>query len=261
MDGTISRRPTTEVTAIMARQQATPPTVDAPTTRAVAPSPRLATTPPSRVATTSNNIMTPNAIRQMTLVHQCQTCNNNPFHILFNDDNDYDTVVASNCNPSAPPTILPSSVLPVTPPMHQAPRQVASSPSILILLSNRGSYPPPRNRGCQPPRHSSRPLQPLQPTAPSMTYAQTHPKSHSSHHLSPSSKPTPFLLLNLMTIGIVHQPQDHPACLDASPNSSATGPSAISCTRQYIISLTFDLLMPLLSQSLANLPTINIHAL
>jgi hypothetical protein len=94
-----------------------------------------------------------------------------------------------------------------------------------------------------------------------MTYAQTHPKSHLSHHLLPSSEPIPFLLLNLMMIGIVHQPQDHPACLNAPTNSSATEPPAMSHLRHYIISLILDLLMPLPSQSLANLPTIIIQAL
>jgi hypothetical protein len=67
--------------------------------------------------------------------------------------------------------------------------------------------------------------------------------------------------LNLMTNGIVHQPQDHPACPDAPPNSTATGPPAVSCARHYIISSTLDLLMPLPSESLANLPAINIQAL
>jgi hypothetical protein len=76
-----------DLTAIMAGQQGTPPTVDAPPTRVVAPCPRVVTTPPPRVAATSNNILTPNAIRQMPLFHQRQTCNsNNPFHILSNNN-------------------------------------------------------------------------------------------------------------------------------------------------------------------------------
>jgi hypothetical protein len=92
-----------DLTAIMAGKQMTPPTVDAPTLRVVAPCPRVATSPPPRVTTTSNNIMTPDAIRQMPLVHQHHTHNNNPFHILSNNDNDDDnTVVTSNCSPSAP---------------------------------------------------------------------------------------------------------------------------------------------------------------
>ncbi len=119
-----------ELTAIMAGQQRTPPKVDAPNPRVVAPCPRVVTTPPPKVATTSNNITTPNAIRQMFLVHQCNTCNNNLFHILSNDDNNDDTVLASNCSPSAPPNILPSSIPPVNPLTCQVPRRIASSPPI-----------------------------------------------------------------------------------------------------------------------------------
>jgi hypothetical protein len=76
-----------ELTTIMAGQWTNPPTVDAPTPRVVAPCLRVATTPPPRAATTSNNITTPDAIRQMPLVHQRHTRNNNPFHILTDDDN------------------------------------------------------------------------------------------------------------------------------------------------------------------------------
>jgi hypothetical protein len=54
-----------ELTAIMAGQQTTPPTVDALIARVVAPCPRMVTTPPPKVATTSNNLMTSDAIRQM----------------------------------------------------------------------------------------------------------------------------------------------------------------------------------------------------
>ncbi len=89
---------------------------------------------------------------------------------------------------------------------------------------------------------------------PSLTLRQWY-----SH--TPSSEPTPFLLLNLMTNGIVHQPQDHPVCPDAPPVSSATGPCVISHARHYITSSTLELIMPLPSQSLKNLPTINIQAM
>jgi hypothetical protein len=54
-----------ELTAIIAPQQIDPPTVDASTPRVVTPCPWVVNTPPSRVATTSNNITMPNAIRQM----------------------------------------------------------------------------------------------------------------------------------------------------------------------------------------------------
>ncbi len=53
----------------------------------------------------------------MPLVHQSD------------DDDDDDTVVASNCSPSAP-LILPSSVLPVTPPTCRSPHQLVSLPPI-----------------------------------------------------------------------------------------------------------------------------------
>jgi hypothetical protein len=92
-----------ELTTIMAGQQTDPPTVNAPTLRVVAPCPRVPTTPSPREATTSNNIMTPDAIRQMQLIHQRHTRKNNPFHILTNDDDDDDTVIASNCSPKLQP--------------------------------------------------------------------------------------------------------------------------------------------------------------
>ncbi len=109
-----------QLTAIMAGLRSTPPTVDAPTVRVVAPCPRVVTTPPPMVAIISNNIITPNAIRQIPLVHQHHTRNNNPFQILSDDDNDDDTVVARNYSPSAPPTILPSSIPPLNPFMRHA---------------------------------------------------------------------------------------------------------------------------------------------
>jgi hypothetical protein len=110
-----------ELTAIMAGQQTDTPTVDAPTPRVVAPCLRVATTPPPMAATTSSNITTPDAIRKMPLIHQRHTRNNNPFHILTNNDNNVDTVIASNCSSSAPPTISPSSAPPVNPPTCQVP--------------------------------------------------------------------------------------------------------------------------------------------
>ena len=104
-----------DLTVILAGRQ----TQEAPPApRVVAPSPRVANAPPPRVATTSNNIMAPNIIRNMPLVHQCQTRNNNPFNILTDDDNDDDTVVASNCSPRNPLPSLPTSELPVRPPTN-----------------------------------------------------------------------------------------------------------------------------------------------
>ena len=89
-----------DLTAIMARQTATQLPMDSPDTRIEAASQRVGHATPPRVATTSNNITAPNFIRQMPLVHQRHTRNNNPFQILAtNDDDDDDTAVASNCSP------------------------------------------------------------------------------------------------------------------------------------------------------------------
>jgi hypothetical protein len=109
--------------------------------------PGLYGTPPPRVTTTSKNITTPNAIRQMLLVHQCQTRNNNPFHILSDDDINDDTVIARNCSPSAHPPIPPSSVLPETPPTCQSSCQVASPlpiPPSTVQPRLLPTTPPPR---------------------------------------------------------------------------------------------------------------------
>jgi hypothetical protein len=71
-----------ELTPDISGQQTDPPTVDAPTPRVVAPCLRVATNPLPRAATTSNTITTPDAIRQMPLIHQHHTCNNNSFQTL-----------------------------------------------------------------------------------------------------------------------------------------------------------------------------------
>jgi hypothetical protein len=63
-----------------------------PAQRVAAPSTRVANAPPTRVATTSNKITAPHVIRTMPLVHQRHTRNNNPFHILSDDDDNDDTV-------------------------------------------------------------------------------------------------------------------------------------------------------------------------
>ncbi len=99
-----------------------------PAQRVAAPSLRVANTPPPRVATMSNNITAPNAIRHMPLVHQRQTCNNNPFHILSDNDDDDDTVVASNCSPRDPPPTLPTIDLRASQPRKRLMRQLVSKP-------------------------------------------------------------------------------------------------------------------------------------
>jgi hypothetical protein len=89
-----------KMTAIMAGQRA--PAMP-PAQRVVEPTPRI--------ATTSNNITVPNIIRNMPRIHQRQTHNNNPFHILTDDDDNVNTVVASNCTPRIPPPSLPTTDL------------------------------------------------------------------------------------------------------------------------------------------------------
>ncbi len=151
---------------IMARQQTNPPRVDAPTLRVVTPCPRVATTPPPRGVATSNNIMTPNAIRQMSLVHRRHTHNNNPFHILTDDDDNDDTVITSNCSPSAPPTISPSSVPPVNSHMHQNPLRLTSPaliPPPTVPPRRLPTTPPPRVQATQAFILASTPAAPYSP--------------------------------------------------------------------------------------------------
>jgi hypothetical protein len=68
-----------DLTAIMTGQQTTPLPIDSPDTRLGAADQRVGHATPPRVATTSNNITAPNFIRQLPLIHQCHTRNNNPF--------------------------------------------------------------------------------------------------------------------------------------------------------------------------------------
>jgi len=170
-----------DLTAILAGQQTpecpkmrtgTHPTVSTgtPAPRVTAPSPRVVNTPPPRVATTSKNIMAPNVIRNMPLVHERHTRHNNPFNILTDDDDDDDddTVVASNCSPRQPPPSLPTSNLPVHRPSNRPKRQLTIQPT---------SHPSP----CQP---SSPPTSPpprvlaspshIQATAPTAPHSQVH---------------------------------------------------------------------------------------
>ena len=120
-----------DLTVIMAGQPASQPPIDSPDTRMEAASQRVGHATPPRVATTLNNIIAPNVIRQMPLVHQRHTRNNNPFQILAtDDDDDDDTVVASNCSPRLPPPNLPFSDNPRIPPARPRTRQVANQPTI-----------------------------------------------------------------------------------------------------------------------------------
>ena len=120
-----------DLTAIMvAGQPATQSPIDSPDTRMEAASQRVGHASPPRVATTLSNITAPNVIRQMPLVHQRHTRNNNPFQILASDgNNDEDTVVTSNCSPRLPPPSLPPSGNPRTPPARPRTLKVASQPT------------------------------------------------------------------------------------------------------------------------------------
>jgi hypothetical protein len=104
---------------------------------------RVAATPPPKVATTSNNTTVPNVIRQMPLVHQRHTRNKNPFHLLANDNNNDDTVVASNCSPrSLLPNLQPINLSAVL--LARRPEiQLASQPTS-VQPSTPFNTPPPR---------------------------------------------------------------------------------------------------------------------
>jgi hypothetical protein len=89
-----------------------------------------------------------------------------------------------------------------------------------------------------------------------MIYTQFHHKNNLCHCLTPSSKPTTFVKPDDEQDSTpTTRPPSLPQC---STRSSSTGHLEISHVRHYIISLTLDLLMPLPSPSLENLPTINI---
>ena len=165
-----------DLTVILARRQ-TPEVPPAP--RMVAPSPRVPNVPPPMVATTSNNITTPDIIRNMPLVHQHQTHNNNPFNILTDDDIGDDTVVASNCSPRTPLPSLPTSELPVRPPKNLPRHQLAIQPTSLPTM-NQPSSPPTLT----PPRVLASPSH-------TRTTAPTAPHIH-IHDLrpTPAGKPT-----------------------------------------------------------------------
>ncbi len=165
-----------QLTAIMAGQQQQPQMTDAPTQR-------VATTSPPRVATTSNNITAPSVIRQMPLIHRCQTRSNNPFHLPADDDSNDDTVVASNCSPCNPLLNLYPSDLPVNPPASQCARrlanQLANQPPIISPSTN----PPPHHRGCRASPLPFLPGHPLCLTPTSMTYDLPHLGCQVEFHL------------------------------------------------------------------------------
>jgi hypothetical protein len=91
----------------------------------------------------SNNTTAPNVIRQMPLVHQRHTRNNNPFHLLADDNDNDDTVVASNCSPRSPlPNLQPINLTEVLEARRPA-IQLASQPTS-VQPSTPSNTPPPR---------------------------------------------------------------------------------------------------------------------
>jgi hypothetical protein len=173
-----------KLTAIMAGKRMDTPTVDAPTPRVVAPCMRVETTPPLRPVTTSNNITRPDAIRQMPLIHQWHTCNNHPFHILTDDDDNDNTVIATNCSPSVISTIAPPSAPPKNPPTCQTPHRLTSPPPIpppSAPSMHQPTIPPPRVQTTQlfiPAIAPTAPYNPVHDLRPVPSQAPIHPLSY-----------------------------------------------------------------------------------
>ncbi len=149
-----------DLTVILAGQQ-TPEAPPVP--RVVVPNLRVPNAPPPRVATTSNNITAPNIIRNMPLMHQRQTHNNNPFNILTDNDDDDDIVMVSNCSPHTPLPSVPTSELPIHSPTNLPRRQLAIQPTSLPTTNQPSSLPTsPPSRVLAGPTH----IQATTPTAP-----------------------------------------------------------------------------------------------
>jgi hypothetical protein len=159
----------------------------------------------------------------MPLIHQRHTGNNNPFHILTDNDNDDDTVIKSNCSPSIPPTVSPSSA----PPLNPSTCQLTSPPSIPPP-----SAPPMSLPTTPPPRvQATRAFIPaITPTAP---YSSIH-----DLHLVPLQKPIqPLSYTKQQAHSLpVVEPDDEQ---DSTPTSNKT-PCNISRQALYhIINLRF----------------------
>jgi hypothetical protein len=82
-----------------------------------------------------------------------------------------------------------------------------------------------------------------------MTYAQIHPKSHSNHHHTPSSKSTPFLLLNLMT-NRISTPTARPSSLPR--RSTQLISNRTPCN------ISYQALYPIINFEFTNAPAISI---
>jgi hypothetical protein len=217
-----------DLTAIMAGQPATQSPIDSPDTRMEAASKRVGRATPLRVATTSNNITAPNVIRQMLLVHQRHTHNNNPFQILASDDDhDDDTVVASNCSPRLPSPSLSPSDNPRVPPACPRTRQVANQPK---------NPPSTLQLSCLPEAPSPRVLTipsyitAITPTAPRVHIHDLRPTQPRMHSKPPTTADCPthalHQLLNLMMKGTRCLPGEQPPPCAAPPESLLIEPHA-----------------------------------
>jgi hypothetical protein len=175
LGGTIPTSATAKAKHVKAIQQLTSILANQPAQRVDGTAPRLAESPPPRVATTSNNITSPSTIQQLPLIHQGQTCSNNPFQILADNDDDNDmTVVASNCSPrSSLPNLHPIN-LPVTPPKlqlaSQTKRQLTIQPEIPLTI--------PTNMPTAAPTGPPTFIHDLRPTPSNNASHKTHPAVH-----------------------------------------------------------------------------------
>jgi hypothetical protein len=166
--------------------------------------------------------------------HSC-TSDNNPFNILTDNDNDDDTVMASNCSPCNPPPSLPTSDLPIRQPTNRPARQLTIQPTHLPSPCQPSNTP----ASPQPPRVLISPT-PVQAITPTTFQVQIHELHHTPtgsppkcQH-APSSNPTHS---HCGTTEMRCPPRDHPQGHDAPPDSSLIKPPAISHTKPCTTSL------------------------
>jgi hypothetical protein len=131
----------------------------------------------------------------MLLVHQRQTRNTNPFHILTDIDDDNVTVVASNCSTRDPLPSLPTSDLPVCPPTNRPMHQLASQPRSHPSTQQPSSPPTsPPLRVLVSPSH----IQATAPTAPHVHIHKLRPKPPEKPSKPPArTKPPTYSLSNV----------------------------------------------------------------
>jgi hypothetical protein len=210
------------LTAIMTEQREAPE--EPPSPRVVAPTARVVSAPPPMVTTTSNNITAPNVIRTMPLVHQRHTCNNNPFNILAHDDDNDDTVVASNCSTRVPQPSLPPSNLQGNPKERQ-PTLPLANPSTSLLPTLYTSCPPTT----PPPRVLAIPtsIQAITPAAPHTCIHDLHPNPTRKPSKTPTVTKQPTHALTIV------EPDDK---RDEMPTKRPSAPP--QCSTQLITNRT-----------------------